>query len=60
MAEPKKRTNNSKQGMRRMHDKVVRNAFVYCPKCHEPKEPHKVCYKCGTYSDTQVLAQKED
>ena len=23
MAEPKKRTNNSKQGMRRMHDKVL-------------------------------------
>jgi large subunit ribosomal protein L32 len=60
MAEPKKRTNNSKQGMRRMHDKVKRNPFEYCPKCHALKEPHKVCYTCGTYDGDQVLNIKED
>jgi large subunit ribosomal protein L32 len=58
MAEPKQRTNNSKQGMRRMHDKVVRNATVYCPKCHAVKETHKVCYNCGTYNGEQVLTIK--
>lgn len=60
MAEPKKRTNNSKQGMRRMHDKVVRNPFEYCEKCHEPKELHKVCYNCGTYNGETVISIKED
>lgn len=55
MAEPKKRTNNSKQGMRRMHDKVFSGAIVYCEKCHEPKEKHKICYKCGTYQGTEVI-----
>lgn len=60
MAEPKKRTNNSKQGMRRMHDKVVRNATEYCPKCHAVKEVHKVCYTCGTYNGEQVLTIKKE
>lgn len=55
MAEPKKRTNNSKQGMRRMHDKVVGVSTVFCEKCHEPKQQHKVCYNCGSYKGTQVL-----
>ena len=55
MAEPKKRTNNSKQGMRRMHDKVNSGNIVYCEKCHEPKENHKVCYKCGTYKSADVM-----
>lgn len=55
MAEPKKRTNNSKQGMRRMHDKVTSGAIVFCDKCHEPKEMHKVCYNCGSYKNTQVI-----
>jgi large subunit ribosomal protein L32 len=55
MAEPKKRTNNSKQGMRRMHDKVNGGALVYCEKCHELKEKHKVCYNCGTYKTRSVI-----
>ncbi|HLC43788.1 MAG TPA: 50S ribosomal protein L32 [Patescibacteria group bacterium] len=59
MAEPKQRTNNSKQGMRRMHDKVSFPTLSYCEQCHEPKEPHKVCYNCGTYNKEQVLDIKK-
>jgi len=59
MAEPKQRTNNSKQGMRRMHDKINVPNLAYCEKCHEPKELHKVCYSCGTYKKEQVLEIKE-
>ena len=55
MAEPKKRTNNSKQGMRRMHDKVYSCAIVACEKCHEPKERHAVCRNCGTYKSKTVI-----
>lgn len=55
MAEPKKRTNNSKQGMRRMHDKVYSGTISFCEKCHEPKEMHKVCYNCGSYKNSQVI-----
>ncbi len=59
MAEPKQRINNSKQGMRRMHDKVAVPTLSYCEKCHEPKQPHKVCYNCGTYRKEQVLDIKK-
>lgn len=61
MAEPKKRTNNSKQGMRRMHDKVLSSAIIACEKCHEPKARHTVCYNCGNYGKTKVidLSKKE-
>ena len=55
MAEPKKRTNNSKQGMRRMHDKVFSSAITFCEKCHEPKVRHTVCKNCGTYKGAQVI-----
>lgn len=55
MAEPKKRTSNSKQGMRRMHDKVMSGKIAHCEKCHEPKELHKVCYNCGSYKGAQVI-----
>lgn len=58
MAEPKKRTNNSKQGMRRMHDKAAKISISYCQKCHEPKLPHQICYNCGTYNGTAVLDMK--
>lgn len=55
MAEPKKRTNNSKQGMRRMHDKINAGAISFCDKCNEPKESHKVCYNCGNYKGSAVI-----
>ena len=56
MAEPKKRTNNAKQGMRRAKNTIVAAPnLVYCPKCHEPKERHKVCYNCGQYGETKVM-----
>lgn len=60
MAEPKKRTNNTKQGMRRMHDKAKSGAIVYCEKCHEPKLNHTVCYNCGSYNNSNVIEQKSE
>lgn len=60
MAEPKQRLNNSKQGMRRMHDKVTHGAIIYCENCHQPKEAHKVCYNCGTYAKKAVLEVKKE
>jgi len=59
MAEPKKRTNNAKQGMRRMHDKVAAPTLSYCPSCHQPKESHKVCYNCGKYGEVKVIKTNE-
>ncbi|MFA7243715.1 MAG: 50S ribosomal protein L32 [Patescibacteria group bacterium] len=60
MAEPKKRTNNSKQGMRRMHDKKSVSGLNYCPNCKEPKRMHSVCDSCGFYNGKLVIEQKKE
>lgn len=33
-----------------------------CPRCHEPKLPHRVCKNCGFYNGKDVLKleQKEE
>jgi large subunit ribosomal protein L32 len=30
-----------------------------CPKCGDPKIPHRVCPTCGTYRGEQVLEVEE-
>ncbi len=60
MAVPKKRTSNSRKGMRRAHtalDNSVKS--MQCPNCGELKLPHHVCDACGYYGkDKLVVAQK--
>lgn len=34
--------------------------IVECPKCHEFKQPHRVCPACGFYNDREVIAQKAE
>jgi large subunit ribosomal protein L32 len=36
--------------------------LVECPQCHEMKQSHRVCPKCGYYDGKQVVevAKKED
>lgn len=59
MAEPKKRTNNSKQGMRRLHDKIRSKSIVDCPNCHQPKQNHRICKNCGFYKNQLVVEDKK-
>lgn len=33
---------------------------VLCPRCKEPKLPHRVCAHCGYYHDRQVIVVKEE
>jgi len=55
MAEPKKRTNKSKTGMRRMHHKATSPSLNYCSHCHEPAIRHHVCQFCGYYKGKKVI-----
>lgn len=60
MAEPKKRGNKSKRGMRRMHDKIKSPNFIYCPNCHEAMMPHMVCKTCGKYRGKTIIQIKKE
>lgn len=40
--------------------KATMPTLVECPQCHELKQAHKVCKKCGYYDGVQVVEQKEE
>lgn len=60
MAVPKKRTSKQRQRKRRTHvvaEPVVTNT---CPRCGDPKQPHRVCPACGFYRGAAVLEVEVD
>ena len=56
MAVPKKKTSQSRMGMRRSHHALVPSAFAECGNCGELKRPHHVCPHCGHYDGREVVA----
>jgi large subunit ribosomal protein L32 len=40
--------------------KVKAPTLVECPQCHEKKQPHRVCAKCGYYDGKQVIVIEEN
>ncbi|MCZ0934540.1 MAG: 50S ribosomal protein L32 [Gemmatimonadetes bacterium] len=59
MAVPKRRTSKQRKRKRRTHYKAPDNARQECPKCGDPKRPHRVCPTCGYYGD-RVVVQIDD
>jgi len=55
MAVPKKRTSKQRKRKRRTHYKAADVTVNTCPKCSDPKLPHRVCPSCGYYRDTPVI-----
>jgi len=55
MAEPKKRTNKYKGGMRRMRIRAKAPSIVYCDNCHEAVVNHQVCKNCGYYKGKKFI-----
>lgn len=62
MAVQKRRQSSARRDHRRSQwmAKVATPAVGACPKCGEPKVPHRVCLKCGTYDGKQVFEVAED
>jgi large subunit ribosomal protein L32 len=58
MAVPKQRQSHSRTHKRRSQHKITPPSLSYCPRCHEPRLPHRVCPKCGTYAGREVVVQK--
>lgn len=55
MAVPKKRTSKQRKRKRRTHYKAQTATLQECPRCGDPKLPHRVCPSCGFYRGEQVL-----
>lgn len=55
MANPKRRSSNSRTGKRRSHWKLRKPAFNECPNCGQQKIPHRVCGGCGYYNGRDVV-----
>lgn len=60
MAVPKKRVSKQRKRKRRGHHRAEVPTVVRCPKCGDPKLPHRVCRTCGTYGGEQVLTIEEE
>jgi large subunit ribosomal protein L32 len=58
-AVPKRKVSKSRKNMRRAHHFLTSPASAACPKCGEPRAPHRVCRFCGSYGDRQVLAESK-
>jgi large subunit ribosomal protein L32 len=55
MAVPKRRTSKQRKRKRRTHDKAEATANQACPRCGDPRRPHRVCPNCGYYRDREVI-----
>ena len=60
MAVPKKKQSHSRTATRRAQHKISVPAVTACPRCHNPRRPHRVCPVCGTYAGREVLSQVVD
>jgi large subunit ribosomal protein L32 len=60
MAVPKQRQSHSRTHKRRSQHKAAQPGLRYCPRCHEPRLPHRVCPNCGTYAGREVVVQQAD
>ncbi len=59
MGNPKHKISKARRDKRRTHKYLSAPTLVACPKCSEPKLPHRACGNCGTYKDKEVILIKE-
>ena len=60
MAVPRKRHALARKRKRRSHLALGALNLDTCPRCLEPKHPHRACLACGTYKGREVLPQAEE
>ncbi|MDR3217275.1 MAG: 50S ribosomal protein L32 [Clostridiaceae bacterium] len=60
MAVPKRKTSKARKHSRSANWKLEAVNLVECPQCHEQKQSHQVCPKCGYYDGRQVVAKAGD
>lgn len=62
MAVPKRRKSKATRDHRRAQwmRSVTAPSVTPCPRCQEPKLPHRICESCGYYRDREVLKKSEE
>lgn len=60
MAVPKKRVSKQRKRKRRTHYTAEGINTQGCPRCGDPKLPHRVCPTCGYYRNEAVLEVELD
>ncbi len=60
MAVPKQKQSHSRTAKRRANHKMAAPVYNACPTCHEPRRPHRVCAKCGSYKGSEVVTPSHD
>lgn len=58
MAVPKGKISKARRNSRKANWKVATPSIVECPQCHEMKQPHIACKKCGYYKGEQKIQIK--
>ncbi|MBP5307657.1 MAG: 50S ribosomal protein L32 [Clostridia bacterium] len=57
MAVPKGKVSKQRGNKRFANNyKAAMPTLVECPQCHEMKQAHRVCKKCGYYDGVQVVS----
>lgn len=60
MAVPKKKTSQSRKGMRRSHHGLASIHLSECSNCGAHKLPHHICPTCNFYKGRQVYKNKAE
>lgn len=59
MAVPKRKTSKQRKRQRRTHYKAEAVTVQACPRCGDPRRPHRVCPNCGFYGGEQRVQVEE-
>ncbi len=59
MAVPKKKISKQRKRKRRGAMKAEMPTISACPKCGDPRIPHRVCPSCGFYGGQRVFEVEE-
>ena len=60
MAVPARKVSKTRGATRRAHVAISAKATTTCSNCGEVIKSHRVCPKCGTYKNKQVVDNKEE
>lgn len=55
MAVPKERHSKARKRKHRAHHYLAPLPRSLCPRCNQPKRPHRVCGNCGYYRGRDIL-----